>query len=413
VADQVLAGTLAPHIQRAATASAGVDVTPAVEAGVAGLRGGGQPLAPETRGLMEQRIGHDFGQVRVHTDARAADLAGQVRARAFTVGPDVAFAPGQYQPASPAGQRLLAHELTHVAQQGQAVIRRHPEGAAAPDEEDLETLQELPSPADSAGPPAADDAAPTSDSATSSSTTTTSDSDSAAPAADTDPAAALPAAEGTSGTSGTSKAMSKVKANELLTASYGSVKTIVPGNVVVLKDANELWAKYDEVCIAAKLTNPDTGKLWVAGDSKKRSPGLEGFAWEGTSYISGTATLITATAHEMLHNNTAAGFRAAVGEGVNEGSTEYMAIKALKAGSVAMASTAYPDEVAMVTKLIGVVTEATLIAAYFGGASTLITAYETKKGAGTWATMKAKADLKDWSGAKALMDAPKKADATK
>ncbi|MBX0331308.1 DUF4157 domain-containing protein [Oscillochloris sp. ZM17-4] len=124
VADQVATGRAATQIQREASSSAGVDVTPAVESGVAQLRGGGRPLAPETRGVMEQRMGHDFSQVRVHTDARAGDLARQIHARAFAVGSDVAFAPGQYRPASPEGQRLLAHELTHVAQQGQAVIRR-------------------------------------------------------------------------------------------------------------------------------------------------------------------------------------------------------------------------------------------------------------------------------------------------
>jgi hypothetical protein len=327
----------------------------------------------------------------------------------------VAFAPGQYQPASREGQRLLAHELTHVVQQGDGGqrIQRHPEGAAEADEEGMGALQELPSPADDAGPPL--DTSSSTSTATSSSTDSSSAPSGPAPSDDSTnasaPESALPAADKTDGTSGTSKAMSKVKANELLTASYSSVKTISSGTVVVTKDQAELWAKYDEVCIAAKLTNPDTGKLWVAGDSKKRTPGLEGFAWGGTSYISGTATLITATAHEMLHNNTAAGFRNAVGEGFNEGATEYLAIKALKAGSIPMATTAYPSEVDMTTKLIGVVGESTLVAAYFGGAASLIKAYEDKKGVGTWATLKAKSDAKDWSGAKALMDAPdKKAD---
>ncbi len=130
VAAQVARGQAAPQIQRAAASAAGVDVSPALEAGVAQLRGGGRPLEPETRGQMEARMGHDFGQVRVHTDAHAAGLARQVRARAFTVGPDVAFAPGQYRPDSAVGQELLAHELAHVAQQGQAVIRRDDDDTA-------------------------------------------------------------------------------------------------------------------------------------------------------------------------------------------------------------------------------------------------------------------------------------------
>ena len=81
------------------------------------LRSPGQPLNPNTRGFMESRFGHDFSQVRVHTDARAAESARAVNARAYTVGRDIAFGSGQYTPGSSTGQRLLAHELAHVMQQ--------------------------------------------------------------------------------------------------------------------------------------------------------------------------------------------------------------------------------------------------------------------------------------------------------
>jgi Domain of unknown function (DUF4157) len=82
------------------------------------LRSPGQPLGPSTRALMEQRFGHDFSQVRVHADAQASDSARAVNARAYTVGRHVAFASDEYAPGSIEGQRLLAHELTHVVQQG-------------------------------------------------------------------------------------------------------------------------------------------------------------------------------------------------------------------------------------------------------------------------------------------------------
>ena len=82
------------------------------------LRSPGEPLDRSTRALMEQRFGHDFSQVRVHTDARASDSADAVNARAYTVGHHVAFGPHEYAPRSVEGQRLLAHELTHVVQQG-------------------------------------------------------------------------------------------------------------------------------------------------------------------------------------------------------------------------------------------------------------------------------------------------------
>lgn len=79
--------------------------------------GGGFSLPGPVRQRMEPRFGHDLGSVRVHADREAAGLARSVGARAFTVGSDVFFGEGQYQPAAQEGQRLLAHELTHVLQQ--------------------------------------------------------------------------------------------------------------------------------------------------------------------------------------------------------------------------------------------------------------------------------------------------------
>ncbi len=78
----------------------------------------GQPLNADARAFMEPRFGHDFSGVRVHTDARAAESARAVNALAYTVGRDVVFGTGQYVPETMAGKRLLAHELTHVVQQG-------------------------------------------------------------------------------------------------------------------------------------------------------------------------------------------------------------------------------------------------------------------------------------------------------
>jgi Domain of unknown function (DUF4157) len=80
-------------------------------------RGGGRPLEPEVRGLMESRLGADFGDVRVHTDHAASESARAISAQAYTVGSDVVFQSGRYEPASSGGQRMLAHELTHVVQQ--------------------------------------------------------------------------------------------------------------------------------------------------------------------------------------------------------------------------------------------------------------------------------------------------------
>lgn len=84
------------------------------------LRSSGQPLDAGTRAFMEPRFGYDFGDVRVHTNSAAARSAGEMRALAFTVGNHIAFAPHQYVPGSPKTNRLVAHELAHVVQQGAA-----------------------------------------------------------------------------------------------------------------------------------------------------------------------------------------------------------------------------------------------------------------------------------------------------
>jgi Domain of unknown function (DUF4157) len=78
---------------------------------------GGGSLSQETRAFMESRFGYDFGAVRVHTDSDADWIAKDLNAEAFTVGHDIYFGPGRYSPHTRAGQWLLAHELTHVAQQ--------------------------------------------------------------------------------------------------------------------------------------------------------------------------------------------------------------------------------------------------------------------------------------------------------
>jgi hypothetical protein len=80
----------------------------------------GAPLDGKTRSQMESGIGADFSGVRVHTGAHASSLNRSISARAFTRGSDVFFDKGQYNPGSIAGKRLIAHELTHVVQQGGA-----------------------------------------------------------------------------------------------------------------------------------------------------------------------------------------------------------------------------------------------------------------------------------------------------
>ena len=96
--------------------------TPEVPSGFAGrfaaLHGGGQPLPASERGFFEPRFGRDFANVRLHSGPAASELARSVHARAFTLGDSIVLGSGQYAPGSSGGRQLLAHELTHVVQQG-------------------------------------------------------------------------------------------------------------------------------------------------------------------------------------------------------------------------------------------------------------------------------------------------------
>jgi outer membrane protein OmpA-like peptidoglycan-associated protein len=86
-------------------------------------RGGGQALSEVVRGPMEQAFGADLSGVRVHTDSEADTLNKHLGARAFTTQQDVFFRQGEYSPASGSGQKLIAHELTHVIQQTGGNVR--------------------------------------------------------------------------------------------------------------------------------------------------------------------------------------------------------------------------------------------------------------------------------------------------
>jgi Domain of unknown function (DUF4157) len=94
-------------------------------------------LDADTRAFMEPRFGADLGGVRLHTDAAAERSAQAVCSSAYTVGHDIVFGAGAYAPKTHRGQRLLAHELTHVIQQSRTgsngapvAIQRQPAAGA-------------------------------------------------------------------------------------------------------------------------------------------------------------------------------------------------------------------------------------------------------------------------------------------
>jgi hypothetical protein len=90
---------------------------PAIESAIAAARGGGTPLEAGLATSFSGHLGHSVSDVRVHTDSTAAALTRAVSARAFATGTDIFFAPGEYQPGTPAGQQLIAHEVAHTDQQ--------------------------------------------------------------------------------------------------------------------------------------------------------------------------------------------------------------------------------------------------------------------------------------------------------
>ena len=94
--------------------------SPPLEANIRSLLAGGQPLTASQRGFFEPRFGSDFSAVRIHADPCVGEIARSLNARAFTIGRDIVFGRAEYNPVSSAGLALLAHELTHVVQQGYA-----------------------------------------------------------------------------------------------------------------------------------------------------------------------------------------------------------------------------------------------------------------------------------------------------
>ena len=110
-------GSSAVSVESPAVSRQPSAVSPSLASRIHALKVGGQPLDPATRAFFEPCFGRDFSQVRVHTDANAAETARALSARSFTINQDVIFGAGEHAPDSADGRKLLAHELAHVVQQ--------------------------------------------------------------------------------------------------------------------------------------------------------------------------------------------------------------------------------------------------------------------------------------------------------
>ncbi|HEU4326217.1 MAG TPA: DUF4157 domain-containing protein [Roseiflexaceae bacterium] len=139
------------HVQRASGEGTGLSASPSVETNIAQMQsGGGSPIPASDRSFFENRFGHDFSQIRIHTDSRAVETSRSLNARAFTVGTDIAFDAGEYQPGTASGRHLLAHELTHTIQQTGGIATKRIQRQTTDEEEAVAEPEEMPSPENAA-----------------------------------------------------------------------------------------------------------------------------------------------------------------------------------------------------------------------------------------------------------------------
>jgi hypothetical protein len=120
--DETPKASVPPVIEPAVAHPRGEEVPPVVHEV---LSSAGRPLDQDTRAFFEPRFGHDFRNVRIHADCRAANSAARLNAAAYTVGRDIVFGSGGYAAGSQQGKALLAHELAHVVQQRPRAVGHH------------------------------------------------------------------------------------------------------------------------------------------------------------------------------------------------------------------------------------------------------------------------------------------------
>lgn len=129
--EQISSGQTSRSSSEGTIETGGFAVGDSVESDISRETGRGSGLDGSTRGQFEGFFGVDLGGVRLHADSKAAELSQSLGAEAFTVGNDVFFGEGRFTPGSSSGMGLLAHELTHVVQQGGSSMRRVDPNAVA------------------------------------------------------------------------------------------------------------------------------------------------------------------------------------------------------------------------------------------------------------------------------------------
>lgn len=171
--------------------------------------------------------------------------------------------------------------------------------------------------------------------------------------------------------------LSPARTLQLLQAAYGSVNShpFVETQVVSLAGQAEMYRRYDEVTSSKRLYNAHSGRTWGLGDAATAFPtGLDGFSDRDTGvvYLNVRSGVSTTTPHEVLHVNSSWEFVTAVGDEINEGMTEQLALDALAAAGMRLPAVAhYPQERALVAALTIVVGRDRMVEAYFQGGRSL------------------------------------------
>ena len=118
-----LAESITPLIQRSSTEKGG-EASTHVENQINSSKGSGATMDGKTKTFMETRFGTDFSDIKIHTGSQAVQMSRELNAQAFTVGNDIYFNEGKYNPNSDSGKHLLAHELTHTIQQSSGIEKK-------------------------------------------------------------------------------------------------------------------------------------------------------------------------------------------------------------------------------------------------------------------------------------------------
>jgi hypothetical protein len=190
----------------------------------------------------------------------------------------------------------------------------------------------------------------------------------------------------------------KAKAVEVLQNAYKDYVTKIEGGKVEVLAQADFQAAYDKIYGKTKYA-------WDKYVVKPHGPGnLEGFAHEGTNYINKDIGSVDVVPHEMLHNNTHDKWTPFAGSELDEGTTEYLTIKAVSAAKYTP-SHSYPDQEGVVQELVKMTSDDLLMKAYFKGETDgLKTEMETKC-KGTWSSFKDAMQKKDWVKAKGFLKA--------